>query len=54
MNSSSTLFAPIKVGNMELQHRLAMAPLTRFRADSEHAHTGASTPTPSTRVELTS
>lgn len=30
------LFKPLKVGNVELQHRLVMAPLTRFRADAEH------------------
>ncbi|BGP56253.1 hypothetical protein JCM8202v2_003867 [Rhodotorula sphaerocarpa] len=34
----SQLFAPIKVGRMELKHRLAMAPLTRFRADENHVH----------------
>jgi NADPH2 dehydrogenase len=32
----SRLFQPLKVGNMKLQHRLAMAPLTRFRASDEH------------------
>lgn len=30
------LFKPLKVGSVELQHRLVMAPLTRFRADAEH------------------
>lgn len=30
------LFKPLKVGNVELQHRLVMAPLTRFRADADH------------------
>ncbi|KAF7956706.1 hypothetical protein EAE96_004036 [Botrytis aclada] len=34
--SSSTLFTPLKVGTSELQHRVAMAPLTRFRADDNH------------------
>ncbi|TGO26441.1 hypothetical protein BPAE_0059g00110 [Botrytis paeoniae] len=34
--SSSTLFTPLKVGTSELQHRIAMAPLTRFRADDNH------------------
>jgi NADPH2 dehydrogenase len=29
----SRLFRPLKVGNITLQHRIAMAPLTRFRAD---------------------
>ena len=33
-----TLFTPIKVGNCELAHRVAMAPLTRFRADKAHVH----------------
>ncbi|KAG6865076.1 hypothetical protein C0991_005306 [Blastosporella zonata] len=30
------LFQPIRVGEMELQHRVVMAPLTRFRADDHH------------------
>ncbi|KAJ8071424.1 hypothetical protein OCU04_001745 [Sclerotinia nivalis] len=34
--SSSTLFTPLKVGASKLQHRIAMAPLTRFRADDNH------------------
>ncbi|RDB16613.1 putative inactive dehydrogenase EasA [Hypsizygus marmoreus] len=32
----SKLFQPIRVGDMLLQHRVVMAPLTRFRADSQH------------------
>ncbi|KAI1373071.1 NADH:flavin oxidoreductase/NADH oxidase family protein [Hypoxylon crocopeplum] len=36
MSQSSRLFQPLKVGNATLQHRLVMAPLTRYRADSEH------------------
>ncbi|EAW11351.1 alkene reductase [Aspergillus clavatus NRRL 1] len=32
----SKLFSPIKVGRMQLAHRLAMAPMTRFRADDDH------------------
>ncbi|KAG0647820.1 Chanoclavine-I aldehyde reductase fgaOx3 [Hyphodiscus hymeniophilus] len=32
----SRLFQPLKVGNVELQHRVVMAPLTRFRADDSH------------------
>ncbi|KAK8085947.1 Chanoclavine-I aldehyde reductase [Apiospora phragmitis] len=36
MADSSKLFQPLKVGNNQLQHRLAMAPLTRFRADGDH------------------
>jgi 2,4-dienoyl-CoA reductase-like NADH-dependent reductase (Old Yellow Enzyme family) len=34
--SNSRLFEPLKVGAMTLQHRLVMAPLTRFRADKDH------------------
>jgi NADPH2 dehydrogenase len=32
----SKLFTPLKVGNNLLQHRIVMAPLTRFRADDDH------------------
>ncbi|GFF47647.1 festuclavine dehydrogenase subunit FgaOx3 [Aspergillus udagawae] len=32
----SPLFTPIKVGRMTLQHRIAMAPMTRLRADARH------------------
>lgn len=38
MTADSALFEPIRVGDMELQHRLVMAPLTRFRADLDHVH----------------
>lgn len=31
----SKLFSPIKIGRNELQHRVVLAPLTRFRASSE-------------------
>lgn len=34
--SQSNLFVPIRVGRMELKHRIAMAPLTRLRADDNH------------------
>ncbi|KAL0961059.1 hypothetical protein HGRIS_006047 [Hohenbuehelia grisea] len=30
------LFQPIKVGQIELQHRVALAPLTRMRTDTDH------------------
>lgn len=30
------LFEPIKVGRSQLQHRVVMSPLTRFRADADH------------------
>ncbi|KAK1080083.1 hypothetical protein LTR33_005841 [Friedmanniomyces endolithicus] len=33
---SSRLFTPLKLGYRELSSRLAMAPLTRFRADDDH------------------
>lgn len=33
------LFTPIKVGTASLQQRVAMAPLTRYRANSEHVPT---------------
>jgi NADPH2 dehydrogenase len=32
----SKLFTPLNVGNNLLQHRLVMAPLTRYRADDNH------------------
>src|ERR1700736_2283687 len=32
----SKLFTPLNVGNNLLQHRLVMAPLTRYRADDSH------------------
>ncbi|TDL18661.1 NADH:flavin oxidoreductase/NADH oxidase [Rickenella mellea] len=36
--SKAKLFEPIRVGDMTLQHRVALAPLTRSRANSAHAH----------------
>ena len=33
------LFQPIRVGTMELAHRVVLAPLGRFRADNEHIPT---------------
>ncbi|KAH7401158.1 hypothetical protein DE146DRAFT_632178 [Phaeosphaeria sp. MPI-PUGE-AT-0046c] len=35
--STSRLFKPLKVGGIELKNRVAMAPLTRFRAGDDHA-----------------
>ncbi|EOO01601.1 putative nadh:flavin oxidoreductase nadh oxidase family protein [Phaeoacremonium minimum UCRPA7] len=32
----SQLFSPFKIGNLELKHRIVMAPLTRFRNDENH------------------
>ncbi|KAG8703744.1 hypothetical protein FRC11_010474 [Ceratobasidium sp. 423] len=37
--SSSTLFTPLQIGDITLAHRVVMAPLTRFRANDNHAHT---------------
>ncbi|KAF2787959.1 FMN-linked oxidoreductase [Melanomma pulvis-pyrius CBS 109.77] len=34
--SPSRLFEPLKVGNLALKQRIAMAPLTRFRANDAH------------------
>ena len=36
--SSSKLFHPITVGDIVLQHRVALAPLTRRRASAQHVH----------------
>lgn len=35
---TSKLFTPLKVGNIQLAHRVALAPLTRFRANKTHTH----------------
>lgn len=35
-SSTSKLFQPIQVGNVRLQHRVVMAPLTRLRANGHH------------------
>lgn len=37
--SETRLFKPLKLGNVELQHRVVMAPLTRYRNDSDHVAT---------------
>ncbi|TQN72396.1 Chanoclavine-I aldehyde reductase fgaOx3 [Colletotrichum shisoi] len=34
--SESKLFKPVKIGNAQLNHRIAMAPLTRYRNDTNH------------------
>ncbi|KAG2743968.1 NADH:flavin oxidoreductase/NADH oxidase [Suillus brevipes Sb2] len=34
--STSALFSPIRVGNINLQHRIVLAPLTRLRAHADH------------------
>ena len=38
-NQLPTLFTPLQVGQALLQHRIVLAPLTRFRADNDHVHT---------------
>ena len=40
MSSSSNpkLFQPIRVGTANLQHRVVLAPMARFRADAQHVH----------------
>ena len=37
--STSKLFQPIQFGNATLQHRVVVAPLTRYRANNKHTHT---------------
>ncbi|KAH8897546.1 FMN-linked oxidoreductase [Thozetella sp. PMI_491] len=37
--ASRLLFTPLKVGNASLQQRIALAPLTRYRATDEHVPT---------------
>lgn len=37
-SSSDVLFQPLKIGRMQLAHRIVMAPLTRYRADKNHVH----------------
>lgn len=34
--ANTKLFQPVKVGNSQLEHRIALAPLTRLRADDSH------------------
>lgn len=37
-SSTSPLFQPVRVGAVNVQHRVVMAPLTRFRANKDHVH----------------
>ncbi|KAI0676096.1 NADH:flavin oxidoreductase/NADH oxidase [Trametes maxima] len=41
MSSTDTpaLFRPIQVGDVNLSHRIVLAPMTRLRADNNHVHT---------------
>ena len=36
--ADSPLFQPIRVGNLNLRHRVVLAPLTRIRANRKHVH----------------
>jgi NADPH2 dehydrogenase len=36
MAQESTLFKPLKIGKITTAHRIAMAPLTRYRAEDDH------------------
>ncbi|KAF6218169.1 hypothetical protein HO133_006128 [Letharia lupina] len=40
---SPSLFDPIHIGSIPLSHRVAMAPLTRYRANDAHVHTSLAT-----------
>ncbi len=40
---SSKLFQSIKVGDVTLNHRIALAPMTRRRASADHVHGGLAT-----------
>ncbi|KAL8281072.1 hypothetical protein RQP46_006430 [Phenoliferia psychrophenolica] len=40
---SSALFTPITVGDIQLEHRVVLAPLTRFRASKDHVHSPMAT-----------
>ena len=37
--NAQKLFQPIRVGNLQLSHRVVLAPLTRFRATDAHVPT---------------
>ena len=37
--STPKLFTPAKVGDITTEHRVVLAPLTRFRADAQHVPT---------------
>ena len=37
-SSASSLFQPLRVGTIDLQHRVVMAPLTRLRANKNYIH----------------
>jgi NADPH2 dehydrogenase len=35
---TSKLLTPVAVGSLQLAHRIVLAPLTRYRANSAHVH----------------
>jgi NADPH2 dehydrogenase len=37
-SSIPKLFQPIRVGTTNIQHRVVLSPMTRFRADAQHVH----------------
>ena len=39
MSPIHALFQPIKVGSIELAHRVVLAPMTRYRSDAAHVPT---------------
>ncbi|KAI0343853.1 NADH:flavin oxidoreductase/NADH oxidase [Trametopsis cervina] len=39
MSSTPKLFSPIHLGQLDLTHRVVLAPLTRYRATKAHVHT---------------
>lgn len=39
MSVTQALFKPLRVGVAQLKHRVAMAPMTRYRANDDHSHT---------------
>ena len=38
-SAPTKLFQPVRVGDLQLSHRIVLAPLTRFRADDAHVPT---------------
>ncbi|CAE6480663.1 unnamed protein product [Rhizoctonia solani] len=50
--ASNKLFTPLQVGDLTLAHRVVMAPLTRYRADDNHAHTDLALKYYSQRAEV--
>ncbi|CAE6501883.1 unnamed protein product [Rhizoctonia solani] len=51
-NNSNKLFTPLPLGDITLTHRVVMAPLTRFRADNNHAPTELAVQYYSQRAEV--